>query len=303
MSKTIFSQTIATFKKTYARVAGITLISTVLSTIIGFAMIVGIFSFTPEEIGYNEIEVPDSVAKIENPDLVTELIAEEALDVEITMTFLHAPIPSISIIVIGTLLMLALAFITATATIAVLIRNKSLKESIKFSVPEGLRSIPTQMLSVALMVGGIASGSFALYAGFSSANTFVTILLILLGALTFLLTLILSVRLILVLFVWMEHQKETAWHIIKRSIQMTKGFWWTLVLLIVILLIVGTFANFVAATILSVAIPETLLSTEDIETLVEHIVVIFLLMPAMYAGLFTIYKSIPKAGRSNSKNT
>ena len=181
-----------------------------------------------------------------------------------------------------------ITFLTAAAIAFVLIRNKSLLESIKFALTKGLRSIPVQLLFLGLLLVSSVPSILLILFALEMLDTGSGLLFMALGVLLLLLPFFLGLRFVFVVFVWLENQKMQAWSIVKRSFTLTQGpVVWRILLSLVVIGVGAAIIHPLLVSLLSALL--ALPSGENLSMIVDQILSIFLLAPLMYALFYTLY--------------
>ena len=278
-NNSILTQTRQIFKTVYTRIAGIMFVNTVLSTALYIGMTAGILYFM---FGANYLTLDF-----------------KNLDSSLTGPISNIPwLLIIGIAVVVILVLLLIAFITTASITAVLFRNMSFTESVRFGATKGLRSIPVQMLVLLLPLIGSIPSFLIIFLGLLTENEVMALVFILLGAFLFLLPLVLFIKSIFAIFVWLENQKERSWSIVKKSFALTRGVVsWMIILLVFVLIIAGAIINSFLILLINI-VPASNTITEMVAL---NLVSVFFTMPIWYAALYAIYEHAKKHNGSGAK--
>ena len=260
------------FTTTYARVAGVALIG--------------------------------ALANIAMLSIIDTLLSLHYSTVDSTVDLADLPLSATLTPLIGTgilaILAMLIAIITGVSIATILINNKSFTKAIGFGITKGLKSIPVQLLFALLLLAGSIPSLLIIFLGSLMASEILSFLFILLGICLILLPIAILVRGMFVVFIWVERQKEQAWAIIKKSFALTKGtVGWMIVLSIAVIIIAVGIVNLLLLT--GLATIEVPISAEDLSTITDELISIFLIIPALHALVYALYQHAKKHNKSVKK--
>ena len=260
------------FTTTYGRVVGVALIGT-LANIAVLSIIDALLS-----LHYSTVDSTADLADLPLSATLTPLIGTGILAI----------------------LALLIAIITGVSIATILINNKSFTEAMGFGITKGLKSIPVQLLFALLLLAGSIPSLLIIFLGSLMASEILSFLFILLGICLILLPIAILVRGMFVVFIWVERQKEQVWAIIKKSFALTKGtVGWMIVLSIAVIIIAVGIVNLLLLTgLATIGVP---ISAEDLSTITDELISIFLIIPALHALVYAIYQHAKKHGKSTKK--
>ena len=262
-------------KKTYLRIVGIGLVSTIASIAVGTG-IVSLISYLTPDTSHSTVNLKD--IDLGSLTSVTEPLSSTALSPSV-----------IGIIVVAFLVLFFITFATLASIVATLVHTMSFTQSIMFGLVRGFRSIPVQLLVGLLIFAGTIPGVLITTLAvlmFSTLNPIIGILFFIFGILLFLLPLLIMIKSVFVLFVWAEGKQKHAWSMVKRSFALVKGLvFWLLAFLILMLAVAGEIFNsslVLSLNALSIAGP-------NVNIAVTHLTSIFFTLPFFYIIMYISY--------------